>query len=572
MSINKMSQGDMQMKTTPILLILSLAMWSWAGPAAGAADKATVEVDKAGPADPAGGDLFSISPGPIEDPDVVWSKRIPVAGEEITISARVRGKGKHPVAVRFVLDAMGAPKVTLSAGPSDRQDGKGQYVDYEAAWKPSETGLYRLTVTVDPEKKAGDPATENNVAVVTIPVVWRDLHFLAWGDQKRAKWISTGCSVWGRSLVDIPYWHRRGTLALGRITMKGIWKVGGLSAEEAAQRLMKVVERYRKRGADGLAIDELGGTYAAKLGLAFDRLHDKYPKFRVYIWITGGITRDEVSCAQRNEHILMGNIFERHIDNFGPNFPAALAHRLRMLQGDGMIDPPGEVAIISLAVGRTYRPQIESNVRLYRKLAPAMPGILYYDIPRRFYIPEFAMLEGDQGEYKGSFQEFLDDLTLRYFIKPVLMVEENNIWVSQYYPRRGNSVSIQARIHNTGGMAARNVGVKIYARHLGSNKRELLTATIVPKIGHGGRWTTDKERANAPADNAVVDGTKHPVWYYRPRQGFVELSRALVDAQWRPAGSGYYSIEVELDSSEQYTALEGFAKRLVSVAEKNEKR
>lgn len=45
-------------------------------------------------------DLYSISPGSIEDPDIVWSRSIPVVKEKLTISARVRSKGEHPVEVR----------------------------------------------------------------------------------------------------------------------------------------------------------------------------------------------------------------------------------------------------------------------------------------------------------------------------------------------------------------------------------------------------------------------------------------------------------------------------------------
>src|SRR5262245_42693982 len=47
-------------------------------------------------------DLYSISPGRIDNPDIVWSRNIPVVGQEITISARVRGLGKQPVAVRLM--------------------------------------------------------------------------------------------------------------------------------------------------------------------------------------------------------------------------------------------------------------------------------------------------------------------------------------------------------------------------------------------------------------------------------------------------------------------------------------
>ena len=42
---------------------------------------------------PPAGDLLSISAATIEEPDIVWSQRVPWLGEEVTISARVRGEG-----------------------------------------------------------------------------------------------------------------------------------------------------------------------------------------------------------------------------------------------------------------------------------------------------------------------------------------------------------------------------------------------------------------------------------------------------------------------------------------------
>src|SRR5437660_12922293 len=57
------------------------------------------------------GDLFSISSRPVEDPDIVSSQCIPVVGRAITLSARVRGPGMHPVEVRFLLKARGQENV-----------------------------------------------------------------------------------------------------------------------------------------------------------------------------------------------------------------------------------------------------------------------------------------------------------------------------------------------------------------------------------------------------------------------------------------------------------------------------
>ena len=67
------------------------------------------------------GDLYSVGPGPTEDRDVAWSRLIPVAGEKVRLSARIRGPGKHPVDVRFVL-ATNEPLGELVANDRFRED------------------------------------------------------------------------------------------------------------------------------------------------------------------------------------------------------------------------------------------------------------------------------------------------------------------------------------------------------------------------------------------------------------------------------------------------------------------
>src|SRR5436190_22187310 len=91
-------------------------------------------------------DLYSIAPGSIDNPDIVWSRNIPVAGQEITISARVRGSGKHPLPVRFLLSSPETKAVTLEAGLQKPADGG--VAGYAAKWRPDKAGIYQLTVEV----------------------------------------------------------------------------------------------------------------------------------------------------------------------------------------------------------------------------------------------------------------------------------------------------------------------------------------------------------------------------------------------------------------------------------------
>ena len=123
--------------------------------------------------DSAADDLYSVSPGSVDQPDITCSRSIPVAAQKTTITARVRGDGTHPVPVRFVLKKDNPDPIVLTAhiqkNATDR-DTHEKYVDYRAAWLPSEPGMYVLTVDVDPEDTMGDSQRANNKATVTIPV------------------------------------------------------------------------------------------------------------------------------------------------------------------------------------------------------------------------------------------------------------------------------------------------------------------------------------------------------------------------------------------------------------------
>ena len=98
--------------------------------------------------EPPPGDLFSISAGPVDDPDIVSSPCIPVVGRPVTLSARVRGPGKHPVEVRFLLKARGQENVLLPArpGPPPKSDKNAPpYVEYQAAWKPTKPRARKIS-------------------------------------------------------------------------------------------------------------------------------------------------------------------------------------------------------------------------------------------------------------------------------------------------------------------------------------------------------------------------------------------------------------------------------------------
>ena len=514
------------------------------------------------------GDLYSISAGTIKDPDIVSSMRIPVVDKEITLSVRVRGKGKHPVDVRFTIESPGLDKVTVWAKPSLVQDKDGSYTDYEAVWKPSKTGFYDFKVVIDPYGKSGDSVTSNNSAAILLPVTWRNIELIPWGPQPYCKWVGTSVPVGMKGVGskknnavladDIAYWKRRGTRTLGYIYCRPGSQMEK-TAEQMIEYFVEKADAYAEMGCDGLIIDETGSypdeqgfEFIRRFGVACDEIYKKYPHLQVYNWIGGPMHREEVEIARRNAHILLAESYETfHHGTYGPTFPNFISNRVERIGNSW--DHKGLIALgTGRSCGREFRSHIENNVRLCRKLGPELPGIQYYVIR--------PLEEG--APYKGSFQEFLDDISIKYFIKPVLMVEENDIWLSNFDPTRKEKVSLQVRIHNIGGMAAKNVKAEFYARNMDTNKREVIATIVIPKIGNGMRIIEDKNPESI--EYKVLDGTKYPVahWYGKSK---VLLNRALADLMWTPPKAGYYRIEVELQHSKQYTVLEGFAKRIVTV-------
>ncbi len=509
-------------------------------------------------------DLYSISPGSVDKPDIVWSRVIAVVKEKLTISARVRGKGKHPVEVRFILEAPDLPKVTLPAKLVPQKEGEKEYADYQASWQPGQAEIYQLTVQVDPAKKSRDQVRKNNTATVILPVVWKELHVIAWGPTKHMKWLTGVAQQFPRGREDVipelPYWNRRGIKVLGFMyTHEATW-MERKDAEKLIKAIVGQAGRYSAAGCQGLIIDETGSyrtpeglEFIRRFGLAYDRIREKYPHLQVYNWISGPLHPEEIEIGRRNRHIVMGESYEAIHSRSAPDWISFLERRVERLIGHESFAPN---AIIALGTGsdcgRRFWPQIEDSVRLCRKLGPGMPGIQYYQTK--------YLKEGEA--YEGSFLEFLDRLTFEYFIKPVLVVRENDIWASDYSPRRKESVSLQVRLHNIGGIPAKKVRAKVYARHLESGKRSLLINTLVPQIGNG--YEDIIEEKVTSIDHKVIKGTKHPIRRTDKRTG-VMLNRALVDTTWKPSGSGYYQIEVELEPSNQYTILEGRAEKTIIV-------
>ena len=507
-------------------------------------------------------DLYRVSPGPVDAPDIVCSRCIPLAQEETTITATIRGGGAHPVPVRFVLSKDDSAPIALEVRPkrrtADPEEGAVDSMDYEATWVPREPGIYALTVDVDPEDTKRDTVRSNNTATATVPVVWRELHIIPWGQTRHLKWTTGMAQEFPRNRSELPaldYWHHRGAKVLGYMytVERNLMK---LPEQDMIKHILRTAGLYAAAGADGLIIDETGsyGTpdgfeFIRRFGTAYGSVRDTYPQLKVYNWIAGPLHRQELENGARNDHLLMGECYEAIHARRGPSWRKRLEDYIRKLEPDH---------IIALGVGgdcgRSYPPQIESSVRMIRELGPGMPGICYYQAP--------YLQEGES--YPGSLLEFLDRLTFDYFIKPVLTIakdrplEEWEIKPEGAPVKPGDTVPLRTEIRNIGGMPAQDVMVSFFARHIESGQRSLISSVSIPQIGNG---TLDiEEEPTESAAERVLDGVRHPMG----RIGGISriaLDRVLVDAEWSPERAGTYRIETQLQPSAQYTLLNGLTER-----------
>lgn len=259
---------------------------------------------------------------------------------------------------------------------------------------------------MDSDNQADDPKAGNNAATVTLPVVWRELHIIPWGQTKHLKWITGMPREFPRNRTDfseLEYFRRRGIQVLGYMYTVERNFMKKLTVQETIDVIVERAGEYAAAGASGLIIDETGsyGTpdgfeWIRRFGLAYDAVRERYPRLKVYNWIAGPLHREEIEIGARNGHIMMGECYEQIHGRYGPSWRT----RLR-----SYIDKLGPRNIIALGCGsdcgRQFGPQIESSVRIIRELGPDMPGIQYYQVP--------YLQEGES--YSGSIHEFVDGLT-----------------------------------------------------------------------------------------------------------------------------------------------------------------
>ncbi|MFA7517149.1 MAG: hypothetical protein WC049_09275, partial [Candidatus Ratteibacteria bacterium] len=163
---------------------------------------------------------------------------------------------------------------------------------------------------------------------------------------------------------------------------------------------------------------------------------------------------------------------------------------------------------------------MEEQVRYIRINAPEMPGIGFFTATPR--------VEG--------IREFSDNLCRKYYIQPVVTIWDRDIFPLESNLVKGSPVTLQAVIHNIGGMDAKNVKVSFYQGNPLYNGKRIGSSLLL---------------ATLPAGKTIPPG------------------KTILTQKWIPSKAGHYEIFVEITpENSETTLLQGLAYRTLFVQEK----
>lgn len=502
---------------------------------------------------------------PAGESDLTLSRRIPIRGERIELRARIRNDGDEPatdVPIDLTLTDRDGKELTTHRAMIDVKAADSTSIAVE--WTPEANGFYRFSVMIDAEEQIAESDEKNNTASWEFPVVFRRLYFNKWGaDIKDLRYLNMS-SV---GYYTPEYWHRFGSIALH-------WAGARIDPDdpEAAKSYIEHVGKLLGDGYDGIIIDEIGAYAGPGIRKTarmwegiFQDLRNNHPQMELWIWNSGALRPELAEVYRRAGAIVLLELYEEwftaafHTHSFHSYLDLGIsaARRADLLNLDGSPHATILCPGVSHYHGGMARDQIEDQVRYIKKQAPEAPGISFY---------------GGDDEWSvalDSLNGFLDELCLKYYIMPVVTVSPHWIWLSDYGPVAGDEITVRTRIHNVGAMEAREVQVRIYARRIATNHRRLISEVALPRIGVGFVTVEPDEPFEATVENRVppvtwksVDGIRVPM---RGAPAAVRLDRQIVEAKWKPETSGHYRLEVEVTPSTQFTLLEGYAEKLLTV-------
>lgn len=469
-----------------------------------------------------------------------------------------------------------APDGTQEEHPVKLVDGGGAFF----RWRPRITGYHQLEL----KGEGFVPAK------VTVPVVWRRMHFYSWVVPTELEQLasyptlgSTGIIIKGNG-AKYEQCRRLGIVPLAFVGHRERSNIPlQKPAEEVIQALVSHWKKGLDEGADGIWVDEIGAypNEEALRRLAIIRevlkqLRSAYPKAILQIAVAGNMLREQAAIAHETGAILASEaypdcaagIFGTH--DFIPNINA----RLDCLRGVDMFFERGYTAnpspatfkqsggILLLGLNNCFgvleepaAPRLEYMVRHIRKYAPEAPGLAFWS-------------SGGDRAYSEQFLPYslLDSLLERYCVKPVLDLQM--VAFSDYAPKAGAPVEISLEVHNLGGMAL-HTPYKVKAFAVDSDgKRLALDEVTRERIGVG--FAAPELPQNAKGVQCLeIDGNVYQISNYTKGKSLkaLMLSRQTLLFHFTPPKSGYYRIMFELDAPDEATVMNGTAEATLRVRE-----
>ena len=496
--------------------------------------------------------------------EITLSRVIPVINEELAI--RVINATPVESDVEFTLSFEGK---TIHQGKFVVSDGI-----FETKWTPKQTGTY--TVSVKLGKK-------NNIQLTReFPVVWRELYFLAWPPMSADEfdlypYLSTFVIVTAyhnNNDQAFNYLRQRGVRLLRNVSFRVNRSVIDPNAKVSKRDYIdSVIARWSKelkKGYDGLYIDEFGlypGPDRAEMeGVVYEilsGLRSKFPNKYIFPAVSGALLRESSISFKNSDSIALMESYSSYCSLIlGTHSPKKhFEQRIETARNTDLIFQRGRkhAALIFLGfngVGlfepEPSTPRLEDQVRYIKKQAPEMPGIAFYDngVTKPWLV--------QSGQLKAA-----EELVNKYYIKPVVDLRE--IWFSDYSPKAGEPVNISVNIHNLGGMDAKKIKIKLYAVESGSNNKKQIGEEItLNKIGCGFA-ETKKHDSTKKFEYQELNGNKYTVM---DRGNTVFLATAVVTTSWTPSQSGYYTIIVEVEPSDNFTILDGIIRQDIGVSKR----
>ena len=341
----------------------------------------------------------------------------------------------------------------------------------------------------------------------------------------------------------------------------------GKSDQEVIDYFLSRARKIKAEGYDGFGIDELGVyptaegyNFVRQCALAFQKIREEMPEMTVINWTGGPLLPEEIRAALDAGQIFTAEFYPEFAAEYFGAFP--FQERLRvwidkLRNFDALYDRNSQTgSIIALGIGGncgiTDPAVVEERIRIYKRLAPEAPGICYY----------YGNTEGtDAVEYST----FLDQMSEKYFIKPVLNLYSEDLLIPPEL-QAGKKNKFKVLVRNIGGMKAENVKVQVILHHLDGTEITRLPEVHIARIGNGIAVNTEP-----PFDTRErfekVDGTLYPRSVDSGRKKkTIFTDRAAAEFEWKVTRKGYYRVSCRIiPDDDRYTVLDGVTEKVVYV-------